>query len=60
MVNFEFAFSTGNEIDLLRFPGKVIDAFTLEPQVGVLVMLYRELHDLDTHAGKACLRYKNQ
>jgi uncharacterized protein (DUF2141 family) len=45
MVNFEFAFSTGNEIDSLRFPGKVIDAFTLEPQVGVLVMLYRELHD---------------
>jgi hypothetical protein len=45
LVNFEFAFSTGNEIDSLQFIGKVIDAFTLEPQVGILVMLYDQIKD---------------
>ncbi len=45
LVNFEFAFSTGNEIDSLRLTGKVIDAFTLEPQVGILVMLYDKIMD---------------
>ncbi|MFP4557807.1 MAG: Ig-like domain-containing protein [Bacteroidales bacterium] len=43
--NFEFAFSTGPEIDSMRFKGRVIDAFTLEPVEGALVMLYTSFHD---------------
>lgn len=43
--NFEFAFSTGSYIDSLRYTGRVIDAFTLEPQEGVFVMLYEEHAD---------------
>lgn len=43
--NFEFAFSTGPYIDSLRYTGRVIDAFTLEPQEGVFVMLYSEYTD---------------
>lgn len=45
LLNFEFAFSTGPIIDSLRFVGKVIDAFTLEPKEGIFVMLYDELGD---------------
>ena len=45
LLNFEFAFSTGPIIDSLRFIGKVIDAFTLEPKEGIFVMLYAEHGD---------------
>ncbi|MDD2196518.1 MAG: Ig-like domain-containing protein [Bacteroidales bacterium] len=43
--NFEFAFSTGSHIDSLKYIGQVIDAFTLEPQEGVFVMLYEDFAD---------------
>lgn len=43
--NFQFAFSTGSDIDSLHYVGMIIDAFTLEPQPGVLVMLYEEFQD---------------
>jgi hypothetical protein len=43
--NFEFAFSTGSIIDSLRFNGKLIDAFTLEPVQGAFVMLYTSFKD---------------
>ncbi len=43
--NLEFAFSTGPEIDSMRFKGKIIDAFSLEPMEGVLVMLYTHFDD---------------
>lgn len=43
--NFEFAFSTGSYIDSLKYIGRVIDAFTLEPQEGVFVMLYENYAD---------------
>ncbi len=43
--NFEFAFSTGPFIDSLEFRGKVVDAFTLEPVEGMLIMLYDQITD---------------
>jgi hypothetical protein len=43
--NFEFAFSTGPIIDSLMLKGTVIDAYTLEPVEGVLVMLYNQFDD---------------
>jgi hypothetical protein len=43
--NFEFAFSTGPIIDSLMVKGRVIDAYTLEPVEGVLVMLYSQFND---------------
>jgi hypothetical protein len=43
--NFEFAFSTGPFIDSLTLSGTVIDAFTLEPVDGILVMLYTNFAD---------------
>lgn len=43
--NFEFAFSTGPIIDSLMVKGTVIDAYTLEPVEGVLVMLYSQFND---------------
>ena len=43
--NFEFAFSTGDVIDSLSFSGKVVDAFTLTPVEGTLVMLYSSFED---------------
>lgn len=45
LLNFEFAFSTGSQIDSLRFVGKVINAFSLEPQEGIFVMLYNSFED---------------
>ena len=39
--NFKFVFSTYDKIDTLQIAGKVIDAYTLEPQEGIYVMLYR-------------------
>ncbi len=43
--SFEFAFSTGSYIDSLRYYGRIIDAFTLEPKSGILVMLYEQFSD---------------
>jgi len=43
--NFEFVFSTGDEIDSLSISGKVFNAFDLKPEEGVLVMLYENLND---------------
>lgn len=43
--NFEFAFSTGPFIDSLTLGGTVIDAFTLDPVDGILVMLYSNFSD---------------
>jgi uncharacterized protein (DUF2141 family) len=45
LINFEFAFSTGDKIDSLRFLGRLVDAFTLEPVPGILVMLYSQMED---------------
>lgn len=43
--NFEFAFSTGNTIDSLTFSGKIVDAYSHEPQEGVIVMIYNSMED---------------
>lgn len=43
--NFEFAFATGVEIDSLRYEGKVVDAYSLEPKEGIFVMLYTSFED---------------
>ncbi len=44
-VNFEYVFSTGGQIDSLYIPGKVINAFDLKPEQGILVMVYRDEND---------------
>ncbi len=43
--NFRYVFSTGDELDSLELTGKVLDAFTMEPQENILVMLYSENRD---------------
>lgn len=40
-----FVFSTGDYIDSLEIKGKVIDAFTLKPEEGLNIMLYKNLDD---------------
>ncbi len=43
--NFRFVFSTGDYVDSLSLSGKVINAFTLEPEEAVFVMLYDSIYD---------------
>ncbi len=43
--NFNFAFSTGPDIDSLSLSGNVTDAFTRMPVKGALVMLYSDFTD---------------
>ncbi|MEZ4985296.1 MAG: Ig-like domain-containing protein [Saprospiraceae bacterium] len=43
--DLRYVFSTGPYIDSLTLGGKVVDAYTGEPQSGVLVMLYDNLAD---------------
>ncbi len=45
LTNFNFAFSTGSEIDSLSLSGNVTDAFTRMPAKGALVMLYNDFTD---------------
>ncbi len=42
---FKYVFSTYSQIDTLQIPGRVVDAFTLEPIAGAYVMLYRRKND---------------
>lgn len=43
--NFTYIFSTGNFIDSIAVTGKVDVAFDHKTEKGVLVMLYRDVHD---------------
>jgi uncharacterized protein (DUF2141 family) len=43
--NFNFAFSTGNQIDSLSLSGNVTDAYTRLPLKDILVMLYSDFSD---------------
>lgn len=43
--NFQYVFSTGAAVDTEQVSGTVINAFTMEPEKGVLVMLYEEQAD---------------
>ncbi|MFA8451561.1 MAG: Ig-like domain-containing protein [Bacteroidales bacterium] len=43
--NYRYVFSTGQYLDSLGIGGEVIDAYTLEPQDGVYVMLYIDNND---------------
>lgn len=45
VTNFNFAFSTGPEIDSLSLSGVVSDAFTRLPAKGAMVMLYSDFAD---------------
>lgn len=44
-VNFEYVFSTGSQIDSLSIPGKVVNAFDLKPETGIIVMVYQDDND---------------
>lgn len=43
--NFEYVFSTGDEIDSLSVVGMVVDAFEKEPVENIMVMLYLNNND---------------
>jgi hypothetical protein len=43
--NFQYVFSTGEEIDSLQLSGKIVDAFQLTPMEGMMVMLYANTAD---------------
>lgn len=43
--DLRFSFSTGPDYDSLRVAGRVVDAFNLEPQEKILVLLQSNLHD---------------
>ncbi len=43
--NFQFVFSTGDYVDSLMVRGQVKNAFTLEPEEGVFVMMYDNPYD---------------
>lgn len=43
--NYNFSFSTGNEIDTLQVSGMLYNAENLEPMSGVVVGLHRNLND---------------
>lgn len=45
LTNYEYVFSTGSHIDSLFITGKVINAFSHQPEPDVLVMLYRDNND---------------
>jgi len=45
LVNYRFAFSTGNEIDTLQISGTLINADDLNPVSGVIVGIYAEDND---------------
>ncbi len=42
---FCYSFSTGDEIDTLEYRGRVYDALTLNPLIGVLVGIHKDLSD---------------
>lgn len=43
--DFNYVFSTGEQLDSLQLTGKVIDALTLKPENNFLVMLYADTTD---------------
>ncbi|NQY10805.1 MAG: Ig-like domain-containing protein [Flavobacteriales bacterium] len=43
--NLEYVFSTGNTVDSAHIKGKIIDAFTSDPAVGVKVFAYHSIAD---------------
>lgn len=43
--NFQFVFSTGNEIDSMKVSGKVEHAFSQKPMPDIYVMLYTDMAD---------------
>lgn len=43
--NFSYIFSTGDQIDSLSVKGKVVDAYTMDAEEEVMVMLYKDISD---------------
>jgi hypothetical protein len=43
--NFQFVASTGDYVDSLSVKGMVVNAFTLQPEAGVFVMMYDNIYD---------------
>lgn len=43
--NYKYVFSTGNNIDSLKYSGTILNANDLTPKEGVFVMLYDEFED---------------
>jgi uncharacterized protein (DUF2141 family) len=45
LVNYEYVFSTGDHIDSLSIPGKVLNAFNHKPEEGIIAMVYQDDND---------------
>jgi hypothetical protein len=43
--NFQFVVSTGDYVDSLSVRGRIVNAFTLQPEEGVFVMMYDNVYD---------------
>jgi hypothetical protein len=43
--NFQYVVSTGDYVDSLSVMGRVVNAFTLQPEAGVFVMMYDNVYD---------------
>jgi hypothetical protein len=46
--NFEYVFSTGNNIDSLRIKGVVLNAFNNKPEKDIIIGLYNKVEDVDS------------
>ncbi|MBL7919733.1 MAG: Ig-like domain-containing protein [Bacteroidia bacterium] len=46
--NFEYVFSTGNNIDSLRIKGIVLNAFNNKPEKDIIIGLYNKVEDVDS------------
>jgi uncharacterized protein (DUF2141 family) len=45
LVNYEYVFSTGNHIDSLSIPGKILNGFDHQPVESIIVMVYQDDND---------------
>lgn len=45
LVNYEYAFSTGDHLDSLSIKGKVINAFNEQPEADIVAMAYTDYND---------------
>jgi uncharacterized protein (DUF2141 family) len=45
LVNYEYVFSTGSHIDSLSIPGKILNAYTHDPEKEIIAMVYQDDND---------------
>ncbi len=45
LAEFRYVFSTGTQLDSMEISGKIVNAYSHQPEKGVLIMLYDQYHD---------------